>query len=159
MGRHLNLAWVVILITLFSATALGEKLEVKLYFIPEGTPLTLPTKEMVRYFTLQEYLELVKVDNRLKTAETNLQLQAEIDAKMKEQLGLSNDKIGSLIAEKGMYEQRSVRLDKSLAKCEIDLVNEQSKFSLRSALVGGGIGFAGGVALTAIVLITVFLAR
>lgn len=102
---------------------LGDPVKVELHLMPPGTPLTLETGEEVRYFTFEEYKELLKMDAELWELKKQIELYSSIEERYKALLAEKSFMIEALEAERAILVARAERLRNRWKDCEEDLID------------------------------------
>jgi hypothetical protein len=114
--------------------------------LPIGHDTTLPAPVgRVRYYLLNEFLQLATFDSELVSDRAQLVALGNIQTELKKQLGDKDTQIQALTAEKQIFSDRSARLDTDLTKCQHDLVNASKApiWPYVVAIVGGVVGIFG----------------
>lgn len=143
--------WAVVLLLL--TTPAAAKVSVQLEYITPGTALTLESGEEVRYYKLNEYKLLLKLDNSYSISLQQIDLLGKSLDTWKTIAGSMNEVIQSKDREIEIYEGRSDRLYEKWGKCEDELSEARSSFDWSSfglGVVVGGTVVAIGLSITVI---------
>jgi len=93
----------------------------QLRHIPLGKPLELQLelgKELVRYFTLEEFKVLMDVDFRLQAADRQIEVYSDIDVKYGDIVKKKDEIITGLERDKEVLGARSLRMEDNWHKAE-----------------------------------------
>lgn len=108
--------------TLCSHSAGAQAFKVELKIIPPGHTLTMNSGVKVRYYLLNEWLQLAEADAELFKLRTDIQDLGDINNKLKIQMDGLERIIRTLESDKIILRDRGLRLEKNWYRCESDLI-------------------------------------
>lgn len=134
------------ILLLLALVAPGDPVIADFRLIPPGHDMVLPGIGQVRYFTLEEYVQLADFDYELYLLRRNNEdLAAAYDTEKIRSLIL-HDEIATLEKDKEILAKRCMRLSERWNKCEEDLVTCNSVWWPWAVAAGGvAVGIVGMV--------------
>ena len=111
---------------------------VEFKILPPGHDLQLKNGPRVRYYDLQEYLQLAQFDSELWVARSQVETYREIERVLQVKLAAQDGIIRALEADKRILGDRSLRLEESWQRCEKDLVAASSGSIWPYVVAAGG---------------------
>jgi hypothetical protein len=147
-----NRTWIVVafaiaVVTLCCRDVLGRGvMRVEFKLLPPGHTLTMNDGTKVRYYKLNEFIELAAFDKELVKLRTDIQDLGDINNKLKIQMGGLERIIGTLESDKEILRERGLRLEGNWHEAEKELI-EASGGPIWSYVVGAAGGVVGAVFL------------
>jgi hypothetical protein len=136
------------LITLsFCSTAFGQTI-VHFRVLSSGHEGYVQSVGKIRYYLLDEYLQLAAFDSELFTLRAEAENGKEIELELKKQLDVKEVIIKSLESDTNTFKERSDRLDLNLKTCEVALGKASSNNTVWPYFVAAGGSILGIVGTT-----------
>lgn len=122
--------------------------QLTLHQMPAGHAYKVPRVGEVRYFLLEEYKELVRMDNELYLARQEIKALEILSINQGDVIFKLGQKVESVEAERDIFKTRADRLNLENASLSEDLAKCQGGFPFLPMALGIAGGFAAGALLT-----------
>jgi hypothetical protein len=132
-----SFALTLLLLVSFCSSAKGQTI-VRFQVMSPGHEGVVPSVGKIRYYLLDEYLQLAAFDSELFKLRSDSENYKEIELELKKQLAAKDSVASTLKSDLEVFKARADRVDLNLKKCEVALAKASKPPVWPYALAAGG---------------------